>query len=70
MVQLEGGRWRTTSVNLRMLAVRFGVLDDYLDQLSRNRYERAAWHAVPDVYDAHLVRHCFLPDEDKPCVDH
>jgi hypothetical protein len=45
MIQRQGSRWKTTTANLRMLAVRLGVMDDFLEQISRNRHERAAWHA-------------------------
>ncbi|WP_156810893.1 hypothetical protein [Arthrobacter sp. FB24] len=45
MIQRHGGTWRTTAVNLRTLAARLGVLDDYLDHIRRNRHERAIWHA-------------------------
>ncbi|MFE4080417.1 hypothetical protein [Paenarthrobacter sp. YIM B13468] len=45
MIQRQNGTWRVTTANLRMLAGRLGVLDDYFDQISRNRRERAIWHA-------------------------
>lgn len=75
MIQREGGTWRTTSVSLRMLADRLGVLDDYLDQISRNRHERAIWHAYlgrflethveeADLYDQEREEHWMRPDED------
>lgn len=74
MIQREGGTWRTTSVNLRMLAARLGVLDDYLDQISRNRHERAIWHAylarfldthleIADLYDQEREEHWTPPHE-------
>ncbi|MFF1831119.1 ArsR/SmtB family transcription factor [Paenarthrobacter sp. NPDC058040] len=74
MIQREGGTWRATSVNLRMLAARLGVLDDYLDQISRNRHERAIWHAYlarfldtyleeADLYDQEREEHWPPPDE-------
>ncbi|WP_254865631.1 hypothetical protein [Arthrobacter sp. P2b] len=50
MIQRHGGTWQTTSVNLRMLAARLGVLDDYLDHIRRNRHERAIWHAYLDRF--------------------
>ncbi|WP_223917507.1 hypothetical protein [Arthrobacter sp. NicSoilC12] len=50
MIQRHGGTWKTTSVNLRMLAARLGVLDDYLDHIRRNRHERAIWHAYLDRF--------------------
>ncbi|NKR13748.1 hypothetical protein A5N16_22225 [Arthrobacter sp. M6] len=75
MIQREGGTWRTTSVSLRMLAGRLGVIDDYLDQISRNRRERAIWHAYlarflethvdeADLYDQEREEHWVRPDED------
>ncbi|UOD83337.1 hypothetical protein [Paenarthrobacter ureafaciens] len=75
MIQREGGTWRTTSVSLRMLADRLGVLDDYLDQISRNRHERAIWHAYlarflethveeADLYDQEREDHWIPPNED------
>lgn len=50
MIQRHGRTWKTTSVNLRMLAARLGVLDDYLDHIRRNRHERAIWHAYLDRF--------------------
>jgi hypothetical protein len=50
MIQRQGGTWKITTVNLRMLAARLGVLDDYLAHISRNRHERAAWHAYLNRY--------------------
>lgn len=50
MIQRRGQAWKTTAVNLRMLAARLGVMDDYLEQISRNRQERAAWHAYLDRF--------------------
>lgn len=75
MIQREAGTWRITSVSLRMLAGRLGVLDDYLDQISRNRHERAIWHAYlarflethveeADLYDQEREGHWMRPDED------
>lgn len=76
MIRREGGTWRTTSVSLRMLAARLGVLDDYLDQIRRNRHERAIWHAYltrflethleeTDLYDQEREEHWPPPDEDN-----
>jgi len=50
MVHRQGHTWKTTTTNLRMLAARLGVMDDYLEQISRNRHERAAWHAYLDRF--------------------
>ena len=62
MIQRHGGTWRTTLVNLRMLAARLGVLDDYLDQIRRNRYERAIWHAYLDRFLTPKVEESDLVD--------
>lgn len=50
MVRRDGDQWRTTSLNLRSLAARLGVLEDYQEQIRRNRAERAQWHAYLDRY--------------------
>uniref|UniRef100_UPI000ADEE1B4 hypothetical protein n=1 Tax=Paenarthrobacter ureafaciens TaxID=37931 RepID=UPI000ADEE1B4 len=74
MIQRHKGIWRTTSVNLRMLAARLGVLDDYLEQISRNRYERAIWHSYltrfletqleeTDLYDPEREEIWIPPDD-------
>ncbi|WP_281452002.1 hypothetical protein [Paenarthrobacter nitroguajacolicus] len=74
MLQRHGRVWKTTSVNLRMLAARLGVLDDYLEHIARNRRERAIWHAHLDrfrdteinetnLYDAECDEHWVPPDE-------
>jgi hypothetical protein len=51
MIQRHDGTWKTTSANLRVLAARLGVLDDYLDHIRRNRHERAIWHAYLDRFN-------------------
>lgn len=74
MIQRQGGTWKTTSVNLRMLAARLGVLDDYLDQIRRHRHERAAWHAFlerfllpkfeeTDLFDLERDEYWLPPDD-------
>ncbi|MFJ4210729.1 ArsR/SmtB family transcription factor [Paenarthrobacter sp. NPDC089675] len=63
MIQRHEGTWRTTSANLRMLAARLGVLDDYLDQIRRNRHERAIWHA-------YLARFIETPIEEADLYEH
>lgn len=69
MIQRHGGTWKTTSVNLRMLAARLGVLDDFLDHIRRNRHERAIWHAYLDRFKtARLVileADMFEPERDE-----
>ncbi|MDR6688282.1 DNA-binding transcriptional regulator YhcF (GntR family) [Arthrobacter sp. 1088] len=74
MIQRQGRTWTTTTANLHLLAARLGVLDDYLEHISRNRQERAAWHAYldrfretlinePDLYDAEIEGYWLPPDD-------
>lgn len=74
MIRREEGRWRTTSANLRDLAARLGVLEDYQTHISRNRRERAVWHAYldrflnarmgeSDMYDYEREEHWIPPDD-------
>lgn len=75
MIQRHDGTWRTTTANLRMLAARLGVLDDYLEQIRRNRRERAIWHAYLDrflqtpIEEADLYEHereeIWIPPDDN-----
>ncbi|MEV7457803.1 hypothetical protein ACIQGM_19980 [Pseudarthrobacter sp. NPDC092200] len=65
MIQRQGHRWKTTTVNLRMLAARLGVMDDYLEQISRNRHERAAWHAYLDRFFTTQVQKADLFDLER-----
>jgi hypothetical protein len=75
MIQRQGHGWKTTRVNLRMLAARLGVLDSYLEHISRNRHERAAWHAYldrfrspnlseADLYDLEREQYWLPPDDE------
>lgn len=50
MIRRYHGQWKTVAVNLTNLAARLGVLEDYQSQISRNRFERAAWHAYLDRF--------------------
>lgn len=51
MIHRDDKRWKVTATaNLRALAERLGVMDDYRAQISRNRRERAAWHAYLDRF--------------------
>ena len=50
MIKRQGRHWTTTTVNLTHLAARLGVLDDFQAHISRNRRERAAWHAYLDRF--------------------
>ncbi|WP_454813001.1 hypothetical protein [Paenarthrobacter nitroguajacolicus] len=50
MIKRQGRHWTITTVNLTDLAARLGVLDDFQAHISRNRRERAAWHAYLDRF--------------------
>jgi hypothetical protein len=75
MIKRHGRYWKTTTVNLTNLAARLGVLDDYQAHISRNRHERAAWHAYldrfrnqqmneTDLYDAEREDYWLPPGDD------
>ena len=75
MIHRDGRRWRiTATANLRVLAERLGVMEDYQAQISRNRRERAAWHAYldrfldgrieeTDLHDPEREEHWMPPDD-------
>jgi DNA-binding transcriptional regulator YhcF (GntR family) len=75
MIHRDGRHWKMTSTaNLRVLAERLGVMEDYQAQVSRNRRERAAWHAYldrfmdvrlneADLYDSDREEHWLPPDD-------
>lgn len=65
MIQRQGHTWRTTTVNLRMIASRLGVMDDYLEQISRNRHDRAVWHAYLDRFLAPQVEENVVFDAER-----
>ncbi|QHK22676.1 hypothetical protein GU243_23960 (plasmid) [Pseudarthrobacter psychrotolerans] len=51
MIHRDGRHWKiTATANLRSLAERLGVMEDYQAHISRNRRERAAWHAYLDRF--------------------
>jgi hypothetical protein len=53
MIHREGRHWKITAgTSLSQLAIRLGVLDDVQAHISRNRKERAAWHAWLDRHHA------------------
>jgi hypothetical protein len=59
MIHRDGRHWKiTATANLRALAERMGVMEDYQAHISRNRRERAAWRAVlgPPATDVAFVR--------------
>ncbi|MET3370637.1 UNVERIFIED_CONTAM: hypothetical protein ABIE34_003914 [Jeotgalibacillus campisalis] len=74
MIKRDGRHWRVTTVNLTNLAARLGVLVDYQEHISRNRRERAVWHAYldrftnqeigeTDLYDTERDEHWLPPDD-------
>ncbi|KRE61769.1 hypothetical protein ASG92_20490 [Arthrobacter sp. Soil736] len=75
MIHRDGRHWKTTATaNLSALAERLGVMDDYRAQVSRNKRDRAAWHAFlerftearieeADLYDAEQEEHWMPPDD-------
>ncbi|MET3176041.1 UNVERIFIED_ORG: DNA-binding transcriptional regulator YhcF (GntR family) [Arthrobacter sp. UYCu721] len=75
MIHRDGRHWKIiATANLRSLAERLGVMVDYQAHISRNRRERAAWHAyldrfidVPvgetDLYDPEREEHWIPPDD-------
>jgi hypothetical protein len=75
MIERDERRWKiTATVSLRALAERLGVMEDYQAQISRNRRERAAWHAYldrfldvqvneSDFHDAEREDHWIPPDD-------
>ncbi|MEJ1116763.1 hypothetical protein WBO02_20880 [Paenarthrobacter sp. CCNWYY172] len=78
MIKRHGRHWKITTANLTNLAARLGVLDDYQAHISRNRRERAAWHAYldrfqdqqmneTDLYDAERDDY-WLPPDDEPAL--
>jgi hypothetical protein len=51
MIHRDGKQWRiTTTASLTQLAIRMGVMDDYQAHISRNRRDRANWHAYLDRF--------------------
>ena len=75
MIHREGRHWKiVATANLRSLAERLGVMVDYQAHISRNRRERAAWHAyldrflnIPvgetDLYDSEREEYWIPPDD-------
>ncbi|MCC3298306.1 hypothetical protein [Arthrobacter caoxuetaonis] len=52
MIHRDGRQWKITSTgNLTSLAGRLGALADYQAQISRDRRERARWHAYLDRHN-------------------
>jgi DNA-binding transcriptional regulator YhcF (GntR family) len=67
MIHRDDRRWKiTATANLRALAERLGVMADYQAHISRNRRERAAWHAYLDRFlDGAQVNECDLHDAER-----
>jgi hypothetical protein len=80
MIHRDGRQWKIrAATSLTRLAIRLGVMDDVQAHISRNRKERAAWHAwldrhqtsesIPeeDLYDAERDEYWLPPtDDDYP----
>ncbi|UUL78003.1 hypothetical protein NG819_21510 (plasmid) [Pseudarthrobacter sp. Fe7] len=65
MIRRDHGQWKTVSVSLNNLAARLGVLEDYQSQISRNRFERAAWHAYLDRFRTTALDEGSLYDQER-----
>ncbi|WP_306901962.1 hypothetical protein [Arthrobacter sp. B1I2] len=75
MIHRDGRYWKImATANLRVLAERLGVMEDYQAQISRNRRERAVWHAYldrflevrvieSDLCDSEREEHWIPPDD-------
>lgn len=75
MIERDDRRWKIiATVSLRALAERLGVMEDYQAHISRNRRERAAWHAYlnrfldvqlneSDFHDTEREDHWIPPDD-------
>ncbi|WP_211882352.1 hypothetical protein [Pseudarthrobacter albicanus] len=76
MIHRDGRHWKfTATANLSRIATRLGVMDDVAAHITRNRKERAAWHAWLDrhitpalatheIYD-HDAEHHWIPPTDE-----
>lgn len=65
MIRRDGGQWKIMAANLTNLAARLGVLEDYQRHISRNRFERAAWHAYLDRFVTKLLDEQDLYDHER-----
>ncbi|WP_314326260.1 hypothetical protein [Paenarthrobacter ilicis] len=65
MIRRDGRQWKTTTTNLRALAARLGVLEDYQAQIGRNRTERAAWHLYLDRFTVNNLEERDLYDLER-----
>jgi hypothetical protein len=77
MIYRDGRQWKiSAATSLTRLAVRLGVMDDVQAHISRNRKERAAWHAwldrhqtpesiaAEDLYEAERDEYWLPPGEE------
>ncbi|MFF2347562.1 hypothetical protein [Pseudarthrobacter sp. NPDC058119] len=65
MIRRDGGQWKSTAVDLTNLAARLGVLEDYQSHISRNRFDRALWHAYLDRFRAAALDEGALYDQER-----
>lgn len=65
MIRRDHGQWKSAAVNLTNLATRLGVLEDYQAHISRNRIERARWHAYLDRFRTPSVDEGVLYDHER-----
>lgn len=69
MIHREGRHWKiTAAANLTQLAIRLGVMEEVQAQISRNRRDRAQWHAWLDRFnstDGYQVREEDLYDPER-----
>ncbi|MEV7638059.1 hypothetical protein AB0N71_18015 [Pseudarthrobacter enclensis] len=65
MIRRDDGQWKSAAANLTDLAARLGVLEDYQSQISRHRFERAAWHAYLDRFLINRIEEQDLYDPER-----
>ncbi|MET3937151.1 putative membrane protein [Arthrobacter sp. OAP107] len=65
MIRRDHGQWKCAAANLTDLAARLGVLEDYQSQISRYRFERAAWHAYLDRFLTNRIEEHDLYDPER-----
>ncbi|WP_427136674.1 hypothetical protein [Pseudarthrobacter sp. S9] len=65
MIHRDGRHWKiTATANLTAIATRLGVMDDVAAHITRNRKERAAWHAWLDRHTTHALATHEIYDHD------
>lgn len=65
MIRRDRGQWKSVAVNLTNLAARLGVLEDYQSHISRNRFERARWHAYLERFRNPALDEVSLYDQER-----